>query len=296
MKIFVVALSCLIALLVLNGRNASAQIISGIHHEPFQGKVLITYSMNGLAPHQRMAVSIYCSDDKFNKELKTVSGNGVGEYVYGNGEKTVLWEVLKDRKELVGNISFEIRALIFNDHKTESIISGGNESLPPTEKEKKDAIHAQISSALGSFIIRANDIVNVFRGMNDQHLDDYLTLKKMTEVVLQYNEAFNTMNNNRMAYEKQVLVYWKNEALYNDVRYLFDYALGELHAVNVLELNEALYTINDINGGKITGRKNEREAREKVLASIIQNTNQLDKRVEELERRANRILYTLSGR
>ena len=99
-----------------------------------------------------------------------------------------------------------------------------------------------------------------------------------------------------MSYEKQVLVYWKNEALYNDVRYLFDYALGELHAVNVLELNAALYTINDLNSGKISGKKNERDAKEKVLASIAQNTSQLDKRIEELERRANRILYTLSGR
>lgn len=99
-----------------------------------------------------------------------------------------------------------------------------------------------------------------------------------------------------MSYEKQVLTYWKNEALYNDVRYLFDYALGELHAVNVLELNNALSSINDITTGKVSGRKNEKEAKEKVMGSIIQNTNQLDKRIQELERRANRILYTLSNR
>ena len=99
-----------------------------------------------------------------------------------------------------------------------------------------------------------------------------------------------------MSYEKEVLLYWNNEALYNDVRYLFDYALGELHSANVLELNSALSTINDINLGKIAGRKNERDAKEKVLMSIYQNTGQLDKRIQELERRANRILYTLSNR
>jgi hypothetical protein len=295
MKIFAAALTYLIALILMNG-NASAQIISSIHHEPFQNKVLITYSINGLAPHQRMAVSLYCSDDNFKNELKAVSGSGVGENVYSNSEKTILWEVLKDRKELVGNISFEIRALVFDDRSTGEIESATPLSEPTSAEEKKNAVHAQISSALGNFIIRANDLVNLFRGMNEQSLEDYVALKKMTEGVIQYNDAFNSMNSNRMGYEKQVLVHWKNEALYNDVRYLFDYALGELHAVNVLELNDALYTINDINTGKIAGRKNEREAREKVLTTIAQNTNQLDKRIEELERRANRILYTLSGR
>jgi hypothetical protein len=282
--------------LLLGASNLPAQIISSIRHEPFQGKVLITYSINGLAPDQRMAVSLYCSDDKFKNELKSVTGNGVGENVYGNSEKTVLWDVLKDRTQLVGNISFEIRALVFNDHINATNTSASRDTITTTLEDKKNSTHAQIASALGNFIVRANDLVTLFRGMNEKSIEDYLALRKMTEGVIQYNEAFNTLNNNRMGYEKQVLVYWKNEALYNDVRYLFDYALGELHAVNVLELNDALYTINDLNTGKISGKKNEREAKEKVLANIVQNTNQLDKRIEELERRANRILYTLSGR
>ena len=282
--------------LLMGASNLPAQIISDIRHEPFQGKVLITYSINGLAPDQRMAVSLYCSDDKFKTELKSVSGNGVGEHVYGNSEKTILWEVLKDRPQLVGSISFEIRALVFNDHVSKEKLSASSDTMLATGEEKKNSVHAQMAAALGNFIIRANDLVTLFRGMSEQNLQDYLTLRKMTEGVIQYNEVFNTLNSNRMGYEKQVLVYWKNEALYNDVRYLFDYALGELHSVNVLELNDALYTINDLNSGKISGRKNEREAKDKVLESIAQNTSQLDKRIEELERRANRILYTLSGR
>jgi len=285
-----------IAFLLAGPLRSSSQIISSIRHEPFQGKVLITYSVNGLTPEQRMAVSIYCSDDKFKTELKSVTGNGVGDNVYGNSEKTVLWDVLKDRTQLVGNISFEIRGLVFNDRVNQEAGVAARDSVVSSAEEKKNAVHAQISAALGSFIIKANDLVTLFRGMNEQNLEDNLTLRKMTDGVIQYNAAFKTLNNNRMGYEKQVLVYWKNEALYNDVRYLFDYALGELHSVNVLELNDALYTINDINRGKISGRKNEREAKEKVLSSITQNTNQHDKRIEELERRANRILYTLSGR
>jgi hypothetical protein len=98
-----------------------------------------------------------------------------------------------------------------------------------------------------------------------------------------------------MGYEKQIMQYWNNEALTTDVRYMFDYALGELHAVNVLELNRTLNTINDINLGKIP-RKEQKESKDKVLSDIVNNTSQLDRRLQELERRANRILYTLSNR
>lgn len=282
--------------LIISWSRVAGQIISDISHEPFRDKVLITYNLNGLAPQQRMEVNLYCSDDGFKDGLKSISGNGTGDYVTGNGQKTIIWDVLKDRNKLEGSISFEIRALVFNDNNTTASLNSSATAVPLTTEEKKSALYAEMSGALGSFIIEAKDLVNAFRSTNEEIFEDNITLRKITDAIIQYNQAFNTLNTERMSYEKQVLTYWKNEALYNDVRYLFDYALGELHAVNVLELNNALSSINDISTGKVSGRKNEKEAKEKVMGSIFQNMNQLDKRIQELERRANRILYTLSNR
>jgi hypothetical protein len=250
--------------------------------------------INGLTPEQRMEVNVYCSDDGFKEGLRSVSGSGV--YVTGNGEKTIIWDVLKDRTKLVGSISFEIRGLVSNDNNSTASINPGAVAVPLTLEEKKSAAHAEIASTLGSFIIEAKDLVIAFKGASVDIFQDNLSQLKITDAIAKYNQVFNKLNKERMSYEKQVLTYWNNEALYNDVRYLFDYALGELHAVNVLELNNALTTINDLGLGKISGRKAEKEAKEKVLASIAQNTAQLDKRIQELERRANRILYTLSDR
>lgn len=275
---------------------ATAQLITGIQHEPFRDKVLVTYMLNGLAPHQRVAVNLYCSDDNFKDALEDVSGNGAGEYVTGNGQKTILWNVLSDRKELVGSISFEIRGLVFNDNASAVNTASASPATPATVEEKKSILYAEISSSLGNFIIRAKDLVIAFRDVNEQIFEDNINLRKMTEAIIQYNNAFNTLNSGRMGYEKQVLLHWNSEVLYSDLRNLFDYALGELHSVNVLELNGSLAMINDINLGKISGRKNEREAREKVVSSVMLNTSQLDKRIQELERRSSRILYTLSNR
>jgi hypothetical protein len=282
--------------LAISFSRVAGQIISDISHEPFRDKVLITYNLNGLAPQQRMEVNLYCSDDGFKGGLKSISGNGTGDYVTGNGQKTIIWDVLKDRSKLEGSISFEIRALVFNDNNTTASLNSSTTAVPLTTEEKKSALYADMSGALGNFIIEAKDLVNAFRSTNEEIFEDNITLRKITDAIIQYNQAFNTLNSERMSYEKQVLTYWENEALYNDVRYLFDYALGELHAVNVLELNNALSSINDISTGKISGRKNEKEAKEKVMGTIFQNMNQLDKRIQELERRANRILYTLSNR
>lgn len=282
--------------LELSFSQVAGQIISAINHEPFRDKVLITYTLNGLAPQQRMEVNLYCSDDGFKDGLKSISGNGTGDYVTGNGQKTIIWDVLKDRPKLEGSISFEIRALVFNDNNTTASLNTSASAIPLTTEEKKSALYADMSGTLGAYIIEAKDLVNAFRNTTEDIFDDPVALRKITDAVIQYNQAFNTLNTERMSYEKQVLTYWKNEALYNDVRYLFDYALGELHAVNVLELNNALSSINDISTGKVSGRKNEKEARERVIGSIFQNMNQLDKRIQELERRANRILYTLSNR
>ncbi|HTE08675.1 MAG TPA: hypothetical protein VK628_07910 [Flavitalea sp.] len=286
----------LIVLLLAIPFEGTCQIISALSHELFRDKILISYNINGLAVNQRLEVGVYCSVDNFKAPLASVSGNGVGEEVAGNGQKVIIWDVLKDRPSLVGKISFELRALVQAHAKQVSASLSEETTVAKTEEEKKSATYAEMSSALGAFIIDVKDLVSAFQHMTEEVYEDNLRLRKMTDAIIKYNNSFNRLNNGRMLVEKQVNMYWKNEALYNDVRYLFDYALGELHSANVLELNNSLNLINDINQGKIQGRKNEKDAKERVLISVNQNTNQLEKRIQELERRANRILYTLSDR
>jgi hypothetical protein len=276
--------------------NVRAQLIGELTHEAFNDKVVVSYNLNGVASHQRLDINLYCSDDNFQTPLKTVHGNGVGSDVNNNGQKTIIWDVLKDRKSLVGSISFEVRGLVFNDHKSLSKSIEEANSVNTLE-EKKSLLYADISSSMGNFLIAAKDLIIAFRKVSPAVFqDDQLTLRNMTSSIIKYNEAFNKLNSERMGYEKQVMQYWNNEALTTDLRYMFDYALGELHSANVLELNSSLNTINDISLGKISGRKNQKVAKDKLFSDIFHNTNQLEKRIQELERRANRILYTLSNR
>jgi len=276
--------------------SANAQLFGEVVHEAFNDKVILTYMVNGLSASQRLEMSLYCSDDNFQKPLKSVNGNGVGEQVTGNGQKNIIWDVLKDRNQLKGMVSFEIRGILYSDGKPAASSTAETRSTEMTLEDRKVSLYADVSGSLGNFIIAGKDLVISFRKVSPAVFDgDQLTLRSLTTTILKYNDAFNKLNTERMGYEKQIMQYWNNEALTTDVRYMFDYALGELHSVNVLELNRTLATINDINLGKIP-RKEQKEAKDKVLSEIINNTSQLDKRLQELERRANRILYTLSNR
>lgn len=280
---------------MLFASNTHAQLISDVRHEAFGNKVVITYLLNGVATNQNLDVSLYYSQDDFLHPLQNIHGSGAGKEIEGNGQKTIIWDVLKDKPELTGSVQFEIRALVYT--KQTASKSMGSNTVTASIDDRKDETYADVSSSLSNFIITLKDLVISFQRMTPAVFDgDVLPIRNVTNAVIKYNDAFNKLNHERMGYEKQVMTLWQNEALTTDVRYLFDYALGELHSANVLELNSSLNTINDISSGKISGRKNQKEAKDKVFSEIYHNTTQLEKRVLELERRANRILYTLSDK
>ncbi|HCZ37180.1 MAG TPA: hypothetical protein DHV26_14760 [Cytophagales bacterium] len=286
----------LIPFLLLFVPNSYAQLISDVRHEAFGNKVVITYLLNGVAANQNLDVSLYYSQDDFQRPLQNIHGSGAGNEVEGNGQKTIIWDVLSDKPELKGSVLFEIRALVYAK---QNPASKAVNNIPTTLSidDRKSETYSDVSSSLSNFIITLKDLVIAFQRMTPAVFDgDALPMRNVTNAVLKYNDAFNRLNHDRMSYEKQVMQLWQNEALTTDVRYLFDYALGELHSANVLELNSSLNAINDISSGKIAGRKNQKEAKDKVFSDIYHNTTQLEKRVLELERRANRILYTLSDK
>ncbi|HMG91409.1 MAG TPA: hypothetical protein VK589_15205, partial [Chryseolinea sp.] len=67
--------------------------------------------------------------------------------------------------------------------------------------------------------------------------------------------------------------------------------LGDVHNVNILTLNQKINTINDIAAGKV---KKPGDKRRELEKDISEEVLRLDKQLQELDRRANRILHTLS--
>ncbi len=86
-----------------------SQQISNIHFEQAKQKILIYYDLLGNNDHYNIEVFCKNTDERsWGRSLKHVTGD-VGTK-QKPGENMIIWDVLKERDELKGNIEFRIEA------------------------------------------------------------------------------------------------------------------------------------------------------------------------------------------
>ena len=90
-----------------------------------------------------------------------------------------------------------------------------------------------------------------------------------------------------------VLDLW-NESRAGEVKDFFNYALGELHSANIFTLNLKINDINEYNRGNISNSK-KKMFKETLTREIDTEVFQLERRLQELDNRAQVILSKLGG-
>ena len=265
-----------------------AQQITDVTQQAVGAKIIIKYNIVQAKDDQAFDVSLYSSQDNFSKALHTVSGNGIGENVSAGGDRTVIWDALRDVPKLVGDYNFEVRALVrpktFTKDPTASrtvVISNKEEAYP------------EISVTITNYINEAKDLKDAFQFSAQQALESRQALKSLNEAVDQYNLAYEKLNKERFTYEKYVDSYWKKDILTLEFKNLMDYAIGDLHTVNILTLSQKIRVMNDLYQGNIKGARKVSDTKKELTKDITFEVIQLDKRLQELERRSNRVLYSL---
>ena len=268
----------------------AGQQITNVTSQAVGDKVIVHYDIEGSKQDQVFEVALYYSSDQFARALRTVSGNGAGTNVTPGTERVIIWDVLNDVKELSGEISFEVRALpktrvIVIDKSTNSGSSG------PTVGNKDEAYQI-ISSTLSDYINEAKDFKDAFDMLGIQATESRGAMSKLSDAMEQYNRAFEKLNKERLTFEKYVHVLWDREVLSLEFKNLMDYALGDLHSVNILTLNQKISVINDLANSRV---KRPGEVKKELAKDISEEVPRLDKRLQELERRTNRILHELGN-
>jgi hypothetical protein len=268
---------------------AVAQRITNVIPQTVGDKIIVHYNIEDSKDDQQYEVALYSSQDKFSQALRSVSGNGVGNSVSAGAERVIIWDVLKDISQLTGEFTFEVRALVKSrviEVDKSTTVATRNMSVA-----NKDDAYPIISSTLTDYINEAKDLKDAYQFLGIQATESRQALAKLTDALEQYNRAFEKLNKERLTYEKYVDIFWKRDVLTLEFKNLMDYALGDLHSVNILTLNQKLSTINDIANARI---KRASEAKRELTKDISEEVPRLDKRLQELERRTNRILYDLS--
>lgn len=268
---------------------SQAQTISHVVPEAVGGKILVRYDIEGAESDQLFEVALYYSKDNYAQNLRNVSGNGVGQSVTAGTDRVIIWDVLKDVDELSGEIAFEVRALKKSKLvEVVTLASGNDRNLSVTNK---DDAYPLISKTLLDYINEAKDFKDAIQMLGLQSTESRQALAKLTDATEQYNRAFEKLNKERLTYEKYVSTFWKSDVKTLEFKSLLDYALGDLHGVNILTLNQKIATINDIANGRA---KHPGSMKKELEKDISEEVLRLDKRLQELERRTNRILYDLS--
>jgi hypothetical protein len=153
-------------------------------------QIIIYYDLEGSEPSQTYDIQIFCSTDggiTFGKALTKVKGN-VGPLSKAGIGSRIVWEVLSERENLIGNVMFEIRW----KNKTNSDLASRR-----IEGSVKSVIETEYNSSLkGKKIIKSSLIKKWTTKYNktgklleDEELNSNSTLiKKFT---FQYNEKGN---------------------------------------------------------------------------------------------------------
>jgi hypothetical protein len=266
-----------------------AQSITNVEAETVGSKVIVRYDIENANEDQLFEVALYFSKDNFATTLQNVSGNGVGSSVSSGKDRVIIWDVLKDVKELTGEYTFEVRGLI-KPKVVETVMMTSSREHVVNVSSKDDAFPL-ISNTLMDYINEAKDFKDAFQMLGIQSTESRQALAKLTDATEQYNRAFEKLNKERLTFEKYVSTFWSNPVKSLEFKSLLDYALGDLHGVNILTLNQELSVINDIANGRVKQVNSRKKELEK---DISEEVLKLDKRLQELERRTNRILYDLS--
>jgi hypothetical protein len=281
--------TCIWLLFVPVVQVLQAQVITHVVPEPVGTKIIIRYDIEEAENDQLFEVALYYSKDDYAQTLANVSGNGIGPSVTPGADKVIIWDVLKDVDELTGEFAFEVRALIKSKFtEVVTLASAGDRNVSVTTK---DDAYPLISKTLLDYINEAKDFKDAFQMLGLQSTESREALAKLTDATEQYNRAFEKLNKERLTYEKYVASFWNSDVKTLEFKSLLDYALGDLHGVNILTLNQKIATINDVANGRV---KRPGSVKKELEKDISEEVLRLDKRLQELERRTNRILYDLS--
>ena len=281
----------LISLLLplLASQGALSQSISNVTTEAVGDKIVIRYDIDDPKQDHQFEVALYFSKDNYTQTLRNVTGNGVGSAVLVGKERVIIWDVLKDEKEFTGEYSFEVRALIKPLGADVATMAGmGDRGMNVTSKDEAFPL---ISATLNDYLNESKDFKDAFQILGIQATESRQAHARITEAIEQYNRAFEKLNKERLTYEKYVAAFWKNDMESFEFKSLMDYILGDVHNVSILTLNQKITTINDIAGGKV---KKPSEKKRELEKDISEEVLRLDKQLQELDRRANRILHSLS--
>jgi hypothetical protein len=160
--------------------------------------------------------------------------------------------------------------------------------------DERARVFPTLSATIEGFVIKADNIAIAFRYLLESSFSNDSAFAQLQRSILEYNTAYEALKTNRNGFELGVTRNWQNPRISADLRALLDFALGDVHAIQVLPLNDVLPDVSRILTRQVSGREAESK-RAEILARVRGTTSALMLRLEELERRKTRVIEALQS-
>lgn len=229
--------------------------------------------------------------------------NAVVEFVVGDSPKEILTKaVAKSNNEIKNRLSQlgvkqdgieETLNVFIAEIQKMSDIKRADLTSQIDLASKREEFYPALASSINGYINEAKDLKDAFKFTARHAFNDPMALQILVDAISSYNIVFEDLNKNSAGFEMKVSDYWQSEAKANEVRELFNYALGEIHSANVFILNLKISEINELNGSNLKGSKKE-ALQENILRDIQTSQLQLERRLEDLDKRAQIVLSKLA--
>lgn len=151
-----------------------------------------------------------------------------------------------------------------------------------------------LAASIETFLIKANNVATVFQYLLEPSFGSDSAFAQLKRGIIEYNAAYESLRTGRAGFEGGVAQAWQNPALSADFRALLDYALGDIHATEVLPLNEVLPDVSRILTGALRGADAQAK-RVEVMMRVRLMVTALHARLDELERRKVRVIESLQS-
>jgi hypothetical protein len=149
-----------------------------------------------------------------------------------------------------------------------------------------------LSATVEMFTIKADNLAMVFQYLLESSFSSDSAFAQLNRGLLEYNAAYEALKTGRAGFESGVSQAWQNAQISADFRALMDYALGDVHATEILPLNDVLPDVSRVLTGVLRGA-DAQSKRAEVLARVRITGTALRARLDELERRKVRVMTAL---
>lgn len=283
----VVRVICLAYLPIL----AWAQKIENLRHELFGNDIVLTYDLTNTLPSQQFLVKGVCQNGTQAIPLQSVEGNGLGR-VRGGTNRQVVWRVLRDVPELVGEqITFTLTALLLENSEPQPLTRGAGGSST-SMADRKAMLFNDLTGQTDLYTEQVFNLAVAFQNYGARAFESRTDLLKLDQQVTRTNEAYEKLLQNKEPFKQQIRSLWGSEKLNADADQFFSRSLDQMHRAYLLPFNDTLKRINDVASGKLKPRdRNEQVNRIKIELDI--RTSQLSKEIESVKGDAKRFYTNL---